>query len=61
MEQDVWQLGGPLLSGDLNELAFELAGRSAPHAIKLPVELMTGTSLFQRGVEGGRPLREMDL
>lgn len=60
MEQDLWQLGAPLLSGDLPLLSYELAGRSAPHLIKGPVEMLTGTSLFQRGIEGGRPLKEMD-
>jgi hypothetical protein len=60
MEQDIWQLGAPLLSGDFKGLGYELASRAAPLWGKLPIEGITGTSLFQRGVEGGRPLRNMD-
>ena len=60
MSQDLWQLGMPLLSGDLSGAGYEIAGRGAPMWLKWPVESITGTSLFQRGVEGGRPLRNLD-
>ena len=59
MDQDLWEIGVPLLEGKFGEAGFELAGRISP-LLKGLVEGTTGTSLFQRGVEEGRPLRTMD-
>jgi len=59
MSQDMWQLLMPLVSRDLKEFGYEVAGRSRPGLKKL-IEQITGTSLWQRGVEGGRPLKQMD-
>lgn len=68
MSQDLWELGIPLvraltghgLRANLGNFISQLGARTHPLYGKLPVELMTGTSLWQRGVEGGRPLVSMD-
>lgn len=59
MPEDTWSLMGPLLGGRFGESMSDLLSRSAPY-LKMPAEMATGVSTFQRGVEGGRPLRELD-
>jgi len=59
MSQGLWQFGMPLMSGDFGDFGAELASASNPLLVKLPIEAMTGVSLWQRDVEGGRALRNL--
>ncbi|SFH96142.1 hypothetical protein [Planctomicrobium piriforme] len=47
------------LGGGVSGAIFEGLGRTNP-LFKLPMELATGQSLFQKGPMGGRPLEDMD-
>lgn len=60
MDQDMWQLLGPALAGRPGEVGQELMSRVAPLPWKFGMETAFGVSTHQRGIEGGRPLRNMD-
>lgn len=49
----------PFAGGGVRGALMEGVGRMTP-AVKAPLEWATGRSFFQRGIDGGRPLDEMD-
>jgi hypothetical protein len=48
-----------LLSSSPKGMGLELLSRLSPF-IKAPLEMITGQSFFQKGVEGGRPIEDLD-
>jgi hypothetical protein len=59
MHEDAAQMLGTAITGDVSGLANEALSQSSP-LVKGLVETATGRSLFQRGLTGGRELRDMD-